>query len=355
MAAAAIVTTMAGGAADIAPSVYNSDAEPVAETSAGYLRPPVLLTTVPSVLARQQATQAATATPAPGTAAAVAGAPDTPAPVAAAEPMPAFFTYTVQPGDTIASVAAQFGISEEYITWNNPGVASDPNLLIVGATLLIPSTNGIVYNVTVGDTLNDIASFYGIDTGAIVAFGPNGLATPDTVVEGMVLVLPGAVPPAPPPASVTVAEPEPEPDPVPAAVYVPPAPEPEYVPPPAAPSYGYVWPFYGAISTYFGWGHAGIDIDGFGNYGATIVSAASGTVVLTSWDSWGYGYHVIIQHDDGSRTLYAHLSDIWVAQGQYVGQGEAIGALGSTGYSTGPHLHFELHIGGAVDPLAYLP
>jgi murein DD-endopeptidase MepM/ murein hydrolase activator NlpD len=356
IAAVAILTTVAGRVAEIAPSVSRSDADPVAETSAGYLRPPVLLNTVPSVLARQQVAQAATATQVPGSAEGVVAA-DTPSPAATATPMPAFFTYTVQPGDTVASIAAAFGISEEYITWNNPGVASDPNLLIVGATLLIPSTNGIVYNVTVGDTLNDIASYYGIDTGAIVAFGPNGLSTPDSVVEGMVLVLPGAVPPAPPPVVVTVEEPAPDIEP--AAVAVPdPEPvyeEPEYIPPPAAPSYGYVWPFYGNISTYYGYGHAGIDIDGFGAYGATIVAAASGTVVLTSWDSWGYGYHIVIQHDDGSRTLYAHLSDIWVGQGQYVGQGSAIGALGSTGYSTGPHLHFEIHIGGPVDPLAYLP
>jgi len=76
---------------------------------------------------------------------------------------------------------------------------------------------------------------------------------------------------------------------------------------------------------------------------------------LAAYQDWGYGYHVIIEHADGSRTLYGHLSDIWVGQGQYVSQGEGIGALGSTGYSTGPHLHFEIHIGGPVDPLAYLP
>jgi murein DD-endopeptidase MepM/ murein hydrolase activator NlpD len=65
---------------------------------------------------------------------------------------------------------------------------------------------------------------------------------------------------------------------------------------------------------------------------------------------------VIVDHGDGTQTLYAHLSDIWVGQGEYVAQGQAVGALGSTGYSTGPHLHFEIHVGGyAVDPLAYLP
>jgi murein DD-endopeptidase MepM/ murein hydrolase activator NlpD len=170
----------------------------------------------------------------------------------------------------------------------------------------------------------------------------------------MVLVLPGAVPPPPAPPPAPEPEPvvEPEPEPVPQ-----PGPAPVYNPP-AAPAYtstGFIWPFYGAISTYFSGGHRGIDIDGFGNYGATISAAADGLVVLAAYQDWGYGYHVIIQHGDGSRTLYAHLSDIWVAQGEYVGQGQGIGALGTTGYSTGPHLHFEVHIGGPVDPLGYLP
>ena len=123
------------------------------------------------------------------------------------------------------------------------------------------------------------------------------------------------------------------------------------------PSYGFIWPINGNITTYFGeGGHKGIDIDGFGRYGAAIGAAATGQVVLASWSDWGLGYHVVLDHGDGTRTVYAHLSEIWVTQGQYVGQGEAVGALGSTGYSTGPHLHFEVHSGGAaVDPLAYLP
>jgi murein DD-endopeptidase MepM/ murein hydrolase activator NlpD len=347
MALAAVFTTLGGQVGGVGSSLTGSDPHPVAETSAGYLRPPALISTVPSVLARQQEEVENTA---------VAAAPGTPAPTAApaaaeAEaPPPAFFTYTVQPGDTLAGIAAAFGISPEYISWNNPGVASNPDMLLVGATVLIPGVDGLVYNVTLGDTLGGIAAYYGIDVTSILAFAPNGLASADMLIEGMTLVLPGAVPPAP----VIVEEPDPTPPPVVAEPDPPAPPPPVYEPPPPASS-GYIWPFSGNISTYFGGGHRGIDIDGFGAFGAPIGAAASGTVVLAAWDSWGYGYHVIIQHADGSRTLYGHLSDIWVSQGQAVGQGEAIGALGSTGYSTGPHLHFEVHIGGAVDPLAYLP
>jgi murein DD-endopeptidase MepM/ murein hydrolase activator NlpD len=246
-------------------------------------------------------------------------------------------------------------VSPEYIIWNNPGVLhGDADLLLSGATILIPSSDAIIYTVLLGDSLNGIADYHSADLNAVMA--ANGISSPDMITPGMVLIVPGGSPPAPPPAAVAAIEEAPvdEPAAAPAAVYE--EPEPVYIPPPASPSYGYIWPFYGiGVSTYFGGGHAGIDIDGFGMHGAPVGAAASGTVVLASWDSWGYGYHVIIQHDDGSRTLYGHLSDIWVSQGQYVGQGQGIGAVGSTGYSTGTHLHFEIHIGGPVDPLAYLP
>ena len=347
MAFTAIVTTVAGRVTEIAPSVSGSQTQPVAETFAGYLKPPVLISTVPSVLARHQAEVQATAVTPLGT-----PAPDTPAPTdaAAPEPQPAFFTYTVQPGDTVSSIAESFGIAYDYIIWNNQGVAANPDMLVVGATVLVPSTNGIVYNVVMGDTLNDLAAYYQIDVGSILAFAPNNLTSPDSLIEGMTLVLPGGIPPAPIPAAVAAIE-EPAPDPAPVRA---PAPPPPAAPPPV--SSGYVWPFYGNISTYFSGGHPGIDIDGFGAYGAPIAAAASGTVVLTAWDSWGYGYHVIVDHGDGTRTQYAHLSDIWVSQGQYVSQGQAVGAMGNTGYSTGTHLMFNLYVGGAaVNPLAYLP
>ena len=283
------------------------------------------------------------------------GAAETPqvtAAAAAAAAATPYFTYTIQPGDSVAGIAAAFGVGEDYIIWNNPHVASNPDLLIVGATVLVPTVNGIVYNVTVGDTLNDIATYYQVDVSSILAFNAATVPSADSVVEGMTIVIPGGVPAAPPAVVAAVEEPY-EPEPLPAAVE-----EEPYIPaPPAAPiSSGFIWPFYGNISTYFDWSHPGIDVDGFGAYGAPIVAAAGGTVVLTAWDSWGYGYHVIVDHGDGTRTLYAHLSDIWVSQGEYVSQGQAVGALGSTGYSTGAHLMFNIYVGGvAVDPLAYLP
>ena len=333
------------------PVVAGISATPAADNAVPFLKPSTVLTTVPSILVRHQVEAEAIIGP-------VAVAEDTALEAESAsvkeelQPQPAFFTYAVQEGDTVSSIAALFGVEPDYIMWNNPEMSADPDLLLVGANVLVPSVNGLVYHLTLGDTLSDIASYYQIDVQNIVGFVPNDIASPDAVSEGMILVLPGAVPPPPPiPAAVEVVEgtaPPPRAAPVPAG--------------PAPPSEtGYAWPYYSSITTYFGEPratgyHRGIDIDGFGNWGVPVGVAADGIVVLAAWDDWGLGYHVIVEHSDGSRTNYAHLSEIWVGQGQYVSQGDAVGTLGSTGYSTGPHLHFELWIGGVpVDPLLWLP
>ena len=336
-----MVLTIGGGAARIArPLVSSAPAKAANESRNGYLRPPVVLATIPGISLRQSEEATPKATPKPK-----AKPTATPTPEPTPEPQPAYVVYTVQPGDTVDSIAVAFGIGPDSILWNNTDIVANPDLLLVGQKLQVPSVNGIIYTVALGDTLTDIAAYYQIDVQSIFAFVPNNIASADHVVEGMVLVLPGGVPPPPPiPEAIEVIEdtaPPPEPGPAPA---------------PAPASSGYIWPWSGAISQYFGGYHKGIDIDGFGHSGAPIVAAASGQVVLASWLDYGYGNYVIIEHADGSRTLYAHLSDIYVAQGQFVAQGEAIGALGCTGYCTGPHLHFEVHIGGGpVDPLAYLP
>ena len=122
---------------------------------------------------------------------------------------------------------------------------------------------------------------------------------------------------------------------------------------------GYIWPAKGVLTSGYGmrWGrmHRGIDIAG--PVGTPIVAAAPGEVVSAGWNSGGYGNLVKLMHPDGSLTLYAHNSRILVHQGQEVEQGQFIAEMGSSGYSTGPHLHFEVHPNGqaAVNPIAYLP
>lgn len=122
---------------------------------------------------------------------------------------------------------------------------------------------------------------------------------------------------------------------------------------------GFTWPAKGVFTSGYGrrWGrmHRGIDIAG--PTGTPIVAAASGEIISSGWNSGGYGNLVDIRHPDGSMTRYAHNSKLLVRKGQWVEQGQQIALMGSTGYSTGPHLHFEIHPSGrgAANPMAYLP
>ena len=124
-----------------------------------------------------------------------------------------------------------------------------------------------------------------------------------------------------------------------------------------------MWPYRGEITSPFGWRthpifgdaryHSGLDIAA--DYGDTVVAADDGVVAFAGWLG-GYGNAVIIEHGNGISTLYGHNSQLIVSEGQSVRKGQPISYIGSTGYSTGPHLHFEVRINGQeTDPLAYLP
>ncbi len=271
------------------------------------------------------------------------------------QPEEAYFTYVVQQGDTAASIAARHGLQLDSLLWNNPELRTDPDLLLIGQEMTIPTRDGILYTVRLGDTLLDVADIYQADVDSIVGLSSNAIGDADRVLEGSVLLLPGAVPPPPPP----VVAPQP--------FFAAAAPEDaplagDFSPPPPAASAGvsgYMWPLVGTFNDYFGAArgggayHSGIDLGA--PSGTPIAAAASGQVVLAS-AGYGYGNYVVIRHDNGHETLYAHLSEIWVVQGQWVAQGATIGTVGSTGWTTGPHLHFEVRVGGAaVDPLNYLP
>ncbi len=122
---------------------------------------------------------------------------------------------------------------------------------------------------------------------------------------------------------------------------------------------GYIWPAEGVLSSRYGWRwgrmHKGIDIAG--PVGTPILAAGGGVVTYAGWNSGGYGNLVEVTHPDGSVSLYAHNSRIMVREGQRVRQGQQIASMGSTGNSTGPHLHFEIHSPGkgAVNPVGLLP
>lgn len=140
---------------------------------------------------------------------------------------------------------------------------------------------------------------------------------------------------------------------------------PSYGPAPLKPfqdpgsSRAWIWPARGVFSSGYGWRwgrmHKGIDIAS--NVGTPIVAAQAGQVTFAGWHDGGYGYLVELTHADGSRSLYAHNSRILVREGDRVQQGSTISLMGSTGRSTGPHLHFEIHPAGrgAANPMEFLP
>ena len=121
---------------------------------------------------------------------------------------------------------------------------------------------------------------------------------------------------------------------------------------------GFIWPAKGTLTSGYGWRwgrmHRGIDVAN--SVGTPIIAAADGKVVFSGWSSGGYGYLVELAHTDGSKTRYAHNSTLLVKKGQSVRQGTAIARMGSTGRSTGPHLHFEIIKPGlgAVHPVSHL-
>lgn len=121
---------------------------------------------------------------------------------------------------------------------------------------------------------------------------------------------------------------------------------------------GFIWPASGPISSYYSASHPlGIDLDFHANPNQPVGAAAAGRVVFAGGNPCcSYGYYVVIDHGNGFETLYAHFSSISVSAGQSVAQGQLIGYGGRTGYATGNHLHFEVHLNGTtVNPLVYLP
>lgn len=260
--------------------------------------------------------------------------PNIPTTEAAGQPREKIETYEVAGGDTISTIAAKFGISTQSILWANN--LSETTYIRPGDKLLVPPVSGVIYKVAKGDTIQKIAEKYKGDANKILEF--NSLADASAIEEGQFLMIPGGeMPEAPKPTPKSYAQ-----------VYQ------GNVPASARVSGGnFQWPTTShKINQYFKWRHTGLDIDG--TYSSPIYAAESGTVVLTG-SGRGYGNHVVINHGGGRQTLYGHLSKIYVKQGQKVERGQTIGMIGCTGWCTGPHLHFEVIIGGRkVNPLGYL-
>jgi murein DD-endopeptidase MepM/ murein hydrolase activator NlpD len=243
-------------------------------------------------------------------------------------------TYTVTAGDTVQSVALSFGLQPTTLMWANPAIEDTPDLLRIGQEVVILPIDGAYHQVADGDTLESVAKTYKVYTETIATCEYNDLVPPNyKITVGVWLIVPGGEKPYVPKVVTSYDGPVPE----------------------GARGTGrFQWPVLGRITQGFWSGHRAIDIGA--PTGSAVLAADGGFVSFAGWTDVGYGYLVVIDHANGFATYYAHLSNIYVRRGQAVERGQVIGAVGNTGHSTGPHLHFEIrYYGQQLNPRAHLP
>jgi len=254
-------------------------------------------------------------------------------------------TYTVEAGDSVFSIANQYDLEPETVLWSNYDLLkNDPQTISVNQVLNIPPTDGVYYQWQSGDTFASVAAEYDVTPDSIMYWPGNNIDLTNPEVEaGDYVMIPGGtgtisqwvipIPYAAASGSIAGVSTQ-------CAVS-------------AGYNYGsgsFIWPTANhTISGNDFWsGHLGIDIGAY--TGDAIFASDSGVVVYAGSMSGGYGNVIILEHDTYYyvyHTVYAHLSAINVTCGQSVVQGQVIGAAGSTGNSTGPHLHFEIRQDGA--------
>lgn len=268
--------------------------------------------------------------------------------------------YTVESGDSIFSIAEKFNLKPETILWGNRyTLGDDPHFIVPGQTLNILPVDGVYHQWSAGEGLNGVASFYGVSPEDIINWPGNELdadeigdyANPNIPPDKM-LVIPGGRGTFTDWRTPRISRDEPT--------------TAKHLGPGACTtsfdgvtgSLTFLWPSTERYLSGFDYNpetnHFGIDIAG--RLGNPIFAADHGVVVYAGWNDYGYGEMVVIDHGSGWQTLYGHLSQIQVGCGQEVYQGDTIGLMGSTGKSTGPHLHFEMRSDdyGRVNPWDFL-
>ncbi len=247
--------------------------------------------------------------------------------------------HIVQPGEVIGKIAEKYSVSANTILWENDLTWS--STIRPGQKLIILPNSGINHDVKSGDTILSIAKKYQTDADKIVS--ANKLADASDIKIGDLLFIPNGVRPTQVVSSY-------KPRPAPISAY-----SDEEVAPAAEINTGtkLLWPVLShRITQYYHWGHSGLDIgDKMGN---PIYAAESGKVERAGWNN-GYGNNVVINHGNGIKTLYGHSSKLLVKVGDTVSRGETIALIGSTGWSTGPHLHLEIRVNEVrQNPLNYI-
>jgi murein DD-endopeptidase MepM/ murein hydrolase activator NlpD len=242
--------------------------------------------------------------------------------------------HTVKQGDNLSTIAEVYDVDVDTLIWANGDLEEDPDYVVVGQKLTIPPVSGVLYTIKTGDTLDAVATKYKGDLRTMQELEFNHLSDAVTTpISGTQIMIPGG-----------------EKEYQPRLVYI--AGRAVMV---NAPRGGgrFVWPAQGYISTFWEPDHRAVDIAG--PEGSPIYASDAGVVTYSGWNGT-YGIMVTIDHGNGFETLYAHLSTYYPVTGQNVRRGQAVGKMGNTGKSTGPHLHFEIRYqGGNVNPMRYLP
>ncbi len=241
-------------------------------------------------------------------------------------------TYTVEVGDTAEKIAEHFGLQPSTLLWSNPEMERRPDLLMVGQPLTILPVDGVYHTVELSDTLEGLAEAYRVEVEAITSCPFNMLSESDALPVGAQLIVPGGTKPYEA-RQVTL-----------------------YRGPIASTfeaSGRFLWPASGILTQGYWYGHRAIDIGA--SLGTAVRASDAGFVSFAGWTDIGYGYLIVLDHQNGYQTYYAHLSRVFVKEAEVVSRGQVIGAIGSTGNSTGPHLHFEIRYNGyPTNPLIYL-
>ena len=257
------------------------------------------------------------------------------------KPRAEIIDYDVKGGETLSQIAEKYQISTDTVKWAND--LESVNSIKPGQTLKILPVSGVAHTVAKGDTLESVAKKYEAESQAIVEFPFNDIPDDFKLRVGQVLIVPDGHPPEKKPVTPRRQQPS------------------SLAQGPGASSFSapgggsFIWPTTtSGISTYFAWWHPGLDMPN--RSAPAVVASDGGTVTVSGWpDNYGYGNRVVIDHGNGYQTLYAHLSNIYVSAGQKVSRGQSVGQMGTTGRSTGIHLHFEIRYKGvAVNPLAIL-
>ncbi len=268
-------------------------------------------------------------------------------------------TYVVQKNDTIFGIADKFNLNPSTILWGNQETLGDnPHFLSPGQELNILPTNGVLYRWHKGDGLNKVAEVFSVEPEDIVNWPGNHLdpttigdyALPN-IPEGTLIFAPGGYR-----EFVTWSAPFiTREDPAKARINGPGYCGTIYTG--AVGNGTFIWPTVEKWLSGYDYSpetnHWGIDIAG--DTYDSIYAVDNGVVVYSGWNDWGYGNVIVVDHGNGFQSLYAHLEIINTVCGQSVYQGDVIGGMGTTGRSTGSHLHFELRSGSSfVNPWSYL-